>query len=407
MTMWRYVDVPDPCYLAGEMRRIPDSVKWIPDSKNREFGTQDACEAFEKFMASQKVERLAISAEEEKRIRFHLTHRPVSFEAHRVNVAILPLRNATPLHAAIYWNDIDQQVHELRVQLLSLFGNRLRHLFRNLDDRISVGSTARLLIEVSLRYAYSFVFIRSAYAFLSENSDGSIYYTYCWELSKFLQSTSHLTKKEHEFIRRILNADEMPSFEWLEADFAPTMTEQMAILAFFIKQQDALSEGLIGFQRALMQIEKMFAFLCKFVHPSPLMHSRSERLNNLTDSKLDEIVAFVAVQACGASCQIIEHLADIFWNEMRFLDLLKLHIYKGAVRPERVRISFLKDMLSRHRPIVLRAPDGTTDTVIYSPDQGSEGIKKMLANFRTLSESERREIAELIAHKVATRKLEP
>ncbi len=329
-----------------------------------------------------------------ERLKFFAQHKPKHFKADNYIHGIFPFPDKSPHLACLYWNNVDQQIHELRIQLLSLFCNQVRRLLSSLDDRIEMASASRLLIELGLRSISTIVFLRIAYNSIHLTLQNDSFPTHHKELSEFLTSSLYPTPVEHNLILKAMDEETLVGFAWLNNPYEPTTVQQFDIAKFYAEKL-SLSGGDTGLLSETERLRSFYPLLCKLVHPSPLMFREQHRMYELDDAKIDQAVRRVSIRVATLTASMIHRLTSNFWGELRFLDVCKSRLAIGGTVAVPISVPILRDMLEKYKELKIRTSEG--EEVIHQMDKVGKVARKVALDFQGLSDASQQRVMKLIA----------
>jgi len=329
-----------------------------------------------------------------ERLKFFAEHRPKHFKADNFVHAIVPFSGRSPHRACLYWNNVDQQVHELRIQLLSLFGNQVRRLLSSLDDRIEMASASRLLMELGLRSISTVVFLRIAYGSIPIALKNDSFPAHHKELSEFLASSLYPTTVEHNLILKAMDEEAMTGSSWFDNPYEPTTVQQFDVAKFYAKNLSR-SGGDTGLLPEIERLRSFYPLLCKLVHPSPLMFREQHRIHKLDDAKIDQAVRRVSIRVATLTASMVHRLTSNFWGDLHFLDVCKSRLALGGTVAFPISVRFLRNMLEKYKELKIRSSSG--EEVIHQMDKVGKVARKVAIDFQGLSDASKQRVIKLIA----------
>jgi hypothetical protein len=362
-------------------RKVPDQISWKKFLGHN--GTVD--EAWR-----MKIDRMMTSGSEEiepellgiaTRISFYAVHEPKYYRASNYVHSIVPFHEKSYALAYGYWNNVDQQVYELKIQLIALCCNQIRRLLDSHDNRIDLASAARLLLETSLRMVSTIFIIRMAHDSVGRTLPIEEYPAHHKELSEFLISSLYPTPVEHNLIKKFIGQESTIGLSWLKKPYEPTTMQQFDVAEFYASKlpKDDTDPGLL---HEIRRLRDFYPLLCKLIHPSPLMFREQRRLYELEDEEIDRAIRHVAIRVAASSVKIADLFKSRFHGDLSFLEICESRVALNATKARNISSPKIGDMLDKYKEI--KFPTATGEIVVHQLDRIGKEARGMALDFQLL-----------------------
>ena len=152
------------------------------------------------------------------------------------------------------------------------------------------------------------------------------------------------------------------SKDYFKTKYEPTTNRQIKIVEWVAKNFEKRTsyQGLV---QRVQEVQQSYAYLCRFVHPSPLLLDMPTSDKELTNTDLER-----SVQTCAVS--VIENVLNIVvpmfmepgFVRLRFQDLVERELYRySGVAKSTIEIrddQLLSSVLNKYKDLILCTTDG-------------------------------------------------
>lgn len=307
---------------------------------------------------------------------------------------------------SIYWNEIDQYIYQFKCNSHNLICERISRAIDYIDDHITCASIIRQVIEFVINSIANQWVITSSYNHLKrtlQDSDLKTCNGIFWgDLEDFAISLTAWSKKNIKIMSQLIscNFDILNEKNYNPLEYQPTTFQQFAIAKWvagnFDKEKNCFDINLLSL---IQEIEKLYRYLCKFIHPTPLMFPVDKGVKDYNDQDIILSVKITIINILDLCTTLYEKLSEnqIFYF-CRFQDLvedkLKLSSYSQSLNIRYIENDLIKDVMNRYKGLILKTTQG--DIELVKLGNFSKKTNKFAKKYEKLSSDQKDKIDKFI-----------